>query len=202
MSISARESLNKLREEVIQCKKCQDLVKTRRSPVAGIGAPNARVIILGYYPSEGAEAGVTPYTGDDTGNLIRKCLDKVDLSLEKDIYLTYMVKCIPRNVDLTITIPRAEHINNCLPFLSREISITTPHLIISLGFDTSIYLLDNFFSLQRKYKNMNELHMKIFENPSFKVVSFRDPKEVIAGAFPEEKYVEDFQSLSKLFEVV
>lgn len=214
MPISAKESLEKLRKEVTQCRKCQDLVRTRKNPIPGIGAPNARIIILGDYPSESAETQGIPYTGDETGNLIRKILNKTNLSLEKNTYLTYIVKCTPKKIlaenkagnkkdKLVATSLEVRHIDNCIPFFSQEISIITPHLVVSLGLDTSNYILRNFFSLEGKYQSMNGLHMRIFGNPSFKLVPFHDPKDVIVtGILSEEKYIKDFQELSKLLKVV
>jgi len=51
MPISSKKSLINLSEEVKTCKKCLDLVKTRKQPVAGFGASQAKLIIVGYYPT-------------------------------------------------------------------------------------------------------------------------------------------------------
>lgn len=211
MPISAKESLKKLKVEVISCKKCSDLFKTRKQSVPGIGVSNARIIIVGDYPTEeGAEKAGIPYANDSTGKLIRKILDKTNVSIKKDTYITYLVKCTPRKIITTdenskaIPIePKPRHIHNCISFLSREISIITPHIIISLGLNTSNIILKNFFSIDKIYQDMEKIHMRVFANPSFKLVPFRRPQDVtITKTFSEEKYIKDFENLSKLFKVI
>jgi len=211
MPISAKESINKLKSEVSSCKKCLDLVKTRKQPVPGTGSARANIIVLGDCPgADGAEKKGVPFTGDESGRFMKKIFDQTKLSLAKDLYITYLVKCTPRKTvkkkgtSSTETIrPLVKHINNCIQFLTKEISITTPHIIVSLGLDISNIILNRFFSIEKKYKNMEKIHMRIFENPSFKLVPFFDPRDVIVkGIITEERYIKDFKSLVKLLKMV
>jgi uracil-DNA glycosylase family 4 len=205
MPISSKKSLNNLSGEVKTCKKCLDLVKTRKQPIPGSGAAKAKLIIAGYYPTpEGSEIAGIPFSGDEDGNIIRKAIEVSGLSAENDVFLTYMVKCTPRKVSKLINVmkPLDHHINNCFNYFTEEISIITPHLIISLGISTTKVILDKFFSIDKKVDNMALLHMRLFENPSFKLVPFFSPKAVFAGNISEEKYLEDFKKLSKLFTIV
>jgi uracil-DNA glycosylase family 4 len=211
MPISAKKSINKLKSEVSSCKKCLDLVKTRKKPVQGTGYPKANIMVVGNYPGAGgAEKKGIPFTGDDTGRFIRKIFDQTKISLTKDLYITYLVKCTPRKAakkkgkSLTEVIPPLErHINNCISFLTKEISIITPHIIVSLGLDVSNIILDRFFSIGKKYTDMKKIHMRIFENPSFKLVPFFDPRDVVLkGTVTEERFLKDFKSLVKLSKMV
>ncbi len=211
MPISSKESVNKLHDEVRNCKKCLDLLKTRKQPVPGTGAPKANIMVVGNYPlANGAEERGIPFTGDDQGKFMRKILDETKLSLVKDTYLTYLVKCTPRRTTkkgssspVESTEPLKKHINNCILFLTKEISIITPHIIVSLGLNVSNIILQKFFSIEKKYRNMEKIHMRIFENPSFKLVPFFDPQDVvISGAITEERYIRDFESLSKFLKIV
>ncbi len=206
MPISAKESLKELSEEIIQCKKCLDLAKLRKQPAAGIGASNARVIIVRNYPEETAEK-----TGILSANsLLRKLIKKINLSLSKDVYITYLVKCTPKENSAsdaeggTVAAKSSKkHVNNCISFFSKEISIITPHIVISLGLDVSNIILEKYFSIDKKYRNMTKIHMRIFENPSFKLVPFYEPEDVIlAKKIPEDKYFEDFKNLHKLLKVI
>lgn len=211
MPINARKSLNRLKDEVVHCKKCLNLVKTRKRPVPGTGASKGKIIIVGNYPSiEGAEKTGIPYTNDSSGKLLRNVLQELRLSLSKDTYITYLVKCTPRKVGvkdsekiLTQIRLLKKYTNNCIYFLTKEISIITPHIIISLGLDTSNIILENFFSVEKKYSNMKKIHMRMFENPSFKLVPFYEPQDVTERkVVTEKKYLEDFKSLSKLLKVI
>ena len=193
MPISSKESLNNLHKSVTNCKKCSELVKSRKQPVPGIGAPNAKIIIIGNYPTaQGAEKSGRPYSGDSSGEFIRRILNEVELSLEEDTYLTYLVKCVPRDGDILNLKP--EYINNCIHYFNEEISITTPHIIVSLGLKVSNIILKHFFSVETEYEDINQIHMRVFENPSFKLVPFYSPHDVMVKRVSEEKYTEDFRS--------
>ena len=211
MQNTCRENFNELKSKVLVCTKCEDLVALRRAPVPGIGALNARIIIVSDYPrKDGAEVTGIPFTNDESGLLIRKIIEDSSLSLENDIYLTYLVKCTPKkkvsagkSEKISEYSPAKIHKENCVSYLAREITISTPHLLISLGFDTTKFILKYFFSINKKFNNMDELHMKIFENPSFKLVPFYQPEDVtVLKRITMEKYINDFEALSKLLKVV
>ncbi len=211
MPISAKKSLSKLEGEITNCQKCKDLAATRVQSVPGLGASNANIIIIGSYPdAEGAEKNGTPFTGDDAGKLIREVLAETGLSLEKDTYITYLAKCTPRAVNKAgskksgvLAGPKKKHINNCIYYLTKEISIITPHIIVSLGLDVSNIVLDKFFSINKKYRNMEKIHMRMFENPSFKLVPFFSPPDITdSNIISKEEYLKDFNSLAKLLKTV
>ncbi len=210
MPISAKKSLKNLSEEILACKQCLDLVKTRKTPVPGIGAPNSRLIIVGYHPTEdGAEKSGVPFSKDEEGELIRKVLSDVGLSLGSDTYLTYVVKCTPRKMSgkkgkevVKLSRPMEKHIKNCLNYLTEEISVITPHIILALGLDTTNIILESFFSATKKRRDMSKLHMRLFENPSFKLIPFYSPHDISNGLITGKKYTEDFRSLSRLFAII
>ncbi|MDD5658483.1 MAG: uracil-DNA glycosylase family protein [Actinomycetota bacterium] len=211
MQNSCRKSFDELNKEVLECKKCGDLIELRKNPVPGVGALNARIIIVSDYPrKDGAEITGIPFTNDESGLLIRKIIEDSSLSLENDIYLTYLVKCTPKKKvstregeKISNFAPKKIHKENCVPYLIKEITISTPHLLISLGLDTTKFILKYFFSINKKFENMDDLHMKIFKNPSFKLVPFYQPDDVtIHKKITMEKYIGDFETLSKLLKVV
>ncbi len=211
MAINSKKSLHKLGNEVTNCQKCKDLASTRLQAVPGSGAANAIVIIVGSHPdAAGAEKKGIPFAGDDAGKLIRGILTETDLSLEKDIYATYLTKCTSRALQKSSSGetavpagPQKKHISNCISYLTKERSIIFPHIIVSLGLDVSNIILNKFFSVDKKYRNMEKIHMRMFENPSFKLVPFFSPYDVTAKSIvTREKYQEDFNSLAKLLKKV
>jgi uracil-DNA glycosylase family 4 len=210
MPISSKKSLKNLSEEVLACKQCLDLVKTRKTPVPGVGAPNSKLIIVGYHPTEsGAENSGVPFSKDEEGELIRKVLNEVGLSLNSDTYLSYLVKCTPRKIarkkgkdEIRLSKPAGKHVKNCINYLTEEISVITPHIILTLGLDVSNIILERFFSTAKKYRDMSKLHMRLFENPSFKLIPFYSPHDISSGLITMEKYTEDFRSLSRLFAII
>jgi uracil-DNA glycosylase family 4 len=210
MPISSKKSLKKLNEEISICKKCLDLAKTRVQPVSGIGAPNSRLIITGFFPdAAGAEASGIPFFGSDEGDMLRALIADTGLSLEEDTYLTYIVKCTARKMSETggaaeaiLCNPNAKHSANCINYFTEEISITTPHIIISLGLEASNLILENFFSVTKKHTDISQIHMRLFENPSFKLVPVYSPSDVLKGLISEQEYFGDFRKLSKIFSII
>jgi uracil-DNA glycosylase family 4 len=212
MPISAKESLNKLSKEISGCKKCTDLARLRKyPPVPGTGTAKARIIIVFNYPViSSTEGKITPNSNTDQYSFIKKILSKSGLSLTRDTYITHLVKCTPvgslkdnDNIVIKPIEPLKKHINNCISFLNSEISIITPHIIVALGLDVSNVILQRFFSVEKKYRNMEKLHMRIFENPSFKMVPFHDTREVLINkTIKEDKYINDFESLARFLKKV
>jgi len=212
MPISARESLNNLNKEIISCKKCTDLAKLREHPpFPGTGAAKAKIIIVLHYPIiSNPEGGSISSVNTEQYSFITKILSKTGLSLTRDTYITYLVKCTPvrpskdnKKPAIEPVKPLKKHVNNCSPYLNNEISIITPHIIVSMGLDVSNVILQKFFSIGKKYKNMEKIHMRVFENPSFKMVPFFDIQEVLINkTIKEDKYVKDFESLARFLKTV
>jgi uracil-DNA glycosylase family 4 len=212
MPISAKESIKKLSSEILSCQRCKDLAKLRKTSVPGTGAPKANIIIVSDFPhKDGAEKKGVPFTGDDSGKFMMDILKEVKLSLTKDTYITYLVKCTPRK-EVKVKDgkkvkegkkPAARHVSNCISYLTQEISISTPHILVSLGLDVSNTLLQNFFSIDKKFRKIEKIHMRVFENPSFKLVPFFSPHDVVVEkVISKEKYIEDFNSLARVLKIV
>jgi uracil-DNA glycosylase family 4 len=211
MPISARESLNKLDREISSCKKCLDLVKAGYQPVAGKGTSNANIMIVGNSPliSRSRDKNVSSLENMQN-ELMIKVFDRTGLSLTRDTYITSLIKCSPVELDESggdfstkeVKLQK-KHADNCILYLTKEISIITPHIIVSMGLDVSNTILEKFFSIDNKYRDIKKIYMKIFENPSFKMVPFFDPLDVILKNTPdEEKFLKDFESLSKFLKMV
>ena len=56
------ESLELLKEEIIDCKKC-DLCKTRKNSVPGKGNKNAQIVFVGEAPGRTEDVNGEPFVG-------------------------------------------------------------------------------------------------------------------------------------------
>lgn len=150
--------LEKLNQEITSCRKCPRLVawreevaRTKRKaymdweywgkPVPGFGDPNARVLVVGLAPgAHGSNRTGRQFTGDASGNFLFPALHRAgfasqpesvsrddDLEL-KDMYITASGRCAPPKNK-----PTVEELNNCQPFLEREIELLQPKVIVVLG---------------------------------------------------------------------
>jgi len=151
-------SLNTLNSEIISCRKCPRLVEWREEvaltkrkaymdweywgkPVPGFGDPKARVLVVGLAPgAHGSNRTGRQFTGDASGNFLFPALYRAgfaskpesisrddDLKLN-DMYITASGRCAPPKNK-----PTAEELNNCQPYLEREIELLQPKVIVALG---------------------------------------------------------------------
>lgn len=120
------ELLAELAREISRCKKCP-LWRTRRNPVPGEGNPDARLMFVGEAPGETEDATGRPFVGR-AGKLLDRLIRGMGLRRE-EVYIANVLKCRPPgNRD-----PTEEEIENCLPFLVRQIKLIRPRIIVTLG---------------------------------------------------------------------
>lgn len=150
--------LEKHNEEIIACRKCPRLVAWREEvaqvkrkaykdheywgkPVPGFGDANARVLVVGLAPgAHGSNRTGRQFTGDASGDFLYPALHKAGFANQpqsesrsdslflKNMYITASGRCAPPDNK-----PSNEELNNCQPFLERELEIIDPQVIVCLG---------------------------------------------------------------------
>jgi uracil-DNA glycosylase family 4 len=150
--------LKTLNEEIIACRKCPRLVEWREEvarvkrrayldqeywgkPVPGFGDPKARVLVVGLAPgAHGSNRTGRNFTGDASGGFLFPALHRAGFAnqaeaesrsdglLLKDMYITASGRCAPPDNK-----PTPEELNNCQPFLERDLKILNPKVIVCLG---------------------------------------------------------------------
>ncbi|MCK6584459.1 MAG: uracil-DNA glycosylase [Anaerolineales bacterium] len=151
-------SLSTINNEIIYCRKCPRLVAWRQEvarvkrkaykdeeywgkPVPGFGDPKARVLVVGLAPgAHGSNRTGRQFTGDASGNFLFPALYKAGFAnqpraesrgdglLLKDMYITASGRCAPPDNK-----PTPQELDNCQPYLEREIAIIQPKVIVCLG---------------------------------------------------------------------
>ena len=151
-------NLEQHNKEIIACRKCPRLVEWREEvarvkrkayineeywgkPVPGFGDPNARVLVVGLAPgAHGSNRTGRQFTGDASGNFLYPALHKAGFAnrpksesrsdglVLKDMYITASGRCAPPDNK-----PSPEELNNCQPFLERELELIGPEVIVCLG---------------------------------------------------------------------
>ncbi|CAM3910037.1 uracil-DNA glycosylase [Bordetella bronchialis] len=116
-----------LREQVLACQAC-GLCRARRQAVFGMGAEQARWMVIGEAPGEQEDRQGLPFVGR-SGQLLDAMLASVGMSREHNAYIANVIKCRPpgnRN-------PKPEEIAACRPYLMRQIALLKPERILVLG---------------------------------------------------------------------
>jgi len=118
--------LEEVRKELGDCRRCK-LHRTRRTLVFGEGNKKAILMIIGEGPGYEEDVQGKPFVGR-AGQLLTKILQSIHLQRE-EVYITNIIKCRPpqnRN-------PEPDEIQNCYPFLLKQIHAIQPKIICALG---------------------------------------------------------------------
>jgi DNA polymerase len=139
-STGASENLAILRNAVAQCTACS-LHKTRTQTVFGVGNLQARLMLIGEAPGFYEDKKGEPFVGR-AGQLLNTMLQAIGLDREA-VYIANVLKCRPPdNRD-----PMPEEVRQCTGFLTKQIEVIQPKLLLALGRVAAHYLLDTQASL-------------------------------------------------------
>lgn len=131
-----------LQEAVAQCTACA-LSQTRTQTVFGQGNASAALFIVGEAPGFHEDRQGLPFVGR-AGQLLTAMLKSIDLNRE-EVYIANILKCRPpENRD-----PRPEETASCTPFLTQQIALVQPRLLLALGRVAARYLLQSTDSLEK-----------------------------------------------------
>ena len=115
-----------LYEEIADCPNCA-LARQRTQTVPGSGPASAEIMLIGEAPGAREDEQGFPFVGP-SGKFLDELLASIGFSRES-VYICNVVKCRPPdNRD-----PKPEEIAACKPFLSRQIEIISPKVIVTLG---------------------------------------------------------------------
>ncbi len=151
-------SLESLNQQIVSCRLCPRLVAWREQvarekrkayqdwdywgkPVPGFGDPHARVLVVGLAPgAHGSNRTGRQFTGDASGDFLFAALYKAGFANQprafargdglelRDMYITAAGRCAPPGNK-----PSRQELDNCQPFLEREMQLLQPKVIVVLG---------------------------------------------------------------------
>lgn len=113
-------------EEIKGCTQC-GLAAKRNHFVFGMGNPKADIMFVGEAPGRDEDLKGLPFVGM-AGKLLDKMLFALGIQREQ-VYIANVIKCRPpNNRD-----PQKEEVDQCEPYLLKQIDIIQPKVIIALG---------------------------------------------------------------------
>lgn len=108
------------------CMKCP-LGETRNSFVFGVGNPNADIVLIGEAPGAEEDKKGEPFVGR-AGKLLDDILKAIDLKRE-EVFICNILKCRPPgNRD-----PQAAEVEQCEPYLHKQLELLQPKIMLALG---------------------------------------------------------------------
>ena len=171
------------------CSRCKLHTLGRKQVVFGVGNPDADLMFVGEAPGADEDLQGEPFVGR-AGQLLTKIIEAIDLRRE-DVYIANVIKCRPpqnRN-------PEPDEVEQCEPFLFRQIDVIKPKVVVALGKFAAQSLLKTTEPITRirgrEYRYRDAILMPTYHpayllrNPSSKREVWEDMKrvrELLGGA--------------------
>jgi uracil-DNA glycosylase len=178
------------------CTNCPELCETREEIAHGYGDVGAEFVFVGERPSEGSDESGVPFFGDEHGEALQDVLRALGFADQEpgeepdleNAYLTLLTRC--RHPERP---PTDREIENCEAYLSSEIRMINPEIIVPVGERalreiTAEYTRDDPDEFDVETHNGEEIRGRGFE-----IVPMIDP----TGATDEQReaFLESFSEL-------
>lgn len=175
--IKKQFELTEIEKLVYNCRKCSELnIKLPNTSLMGQGNPEARLMFVAQNPCElcAIERKIF-YKG--SGEVLDKGLCRISEN-RLTVYITNVCKChTPNNRKI-----RKLEIDNCKPFLEKEIEIIKPEIIVPLGKKAF-----NWFDCVDWYK--------MIERDDYKIYPMSHPAFIIRNSDLLDEYLEKWDVL-------
>ena len=185
------ETLKKLEQEIATD---TTLPLREANLVFGEGNPESEVVFIGEAPGFNEDQQRRPFVGR-AGQLLRQCIRDIKWK-EADVYITNIVKRRPpENRD-----PSPEEINAYKPYLTRQLKIINPKIIVALGRFSMNYFLPE--------AKISRDHGKIFRfdgstsltTSVFLLYPIYHPAAALRSTQMKEEFEKNFKKLPKIVE--
>src|SRR6266576_2656060 len=163
------ELLAPIRERVRGCTKCPHLARSRTQTVFGVGNPDAELMFIGEAPGADEDRLGEPFVGR-AGQLLTKIIETMGFS-RADVYIANILKCRPDMPPGSYgnRPPTPLEMQTCLPYLTEQISIIQPKVMVALGVTAVEGLLGTrgvMRELRGKWHSYHDTPLMITYHPS------------------------------------
>ena len=189
--MSKTEELKELEEKIATDK---TLPLLEANLVFGEGNPESKVVFIGEAPGFNEDQQRRPFVGR-AGQLLRQCIRDIKWK-EIDVYITNIVKRRPpENRD-----PLPEEINAYKPYLTRQLEVIKPKIVVALGRFSMNYFLPE--------AKITYDHGKVFRfhgstsltTSGFLLYPIYHPAAALRSTQMKEEFEKNFKKLPKILE--
>jgi len=181
-------TLDSFYETIHECQKCS-LGGTRTNFVFGVGNSNADAMIIGEAPGAEEDKLGIPFVGR-AGKLLTDILKAINFERD-DVYIANILKCRPpsnRN-------PLPAEMEECTPYLYKQIDLIKPKVILCLGLVAASSLLKQKVSLTK-------LRGNVYEVQGIKTMVTYHPAALLRNPNWKKGCWEDVQKFKKLYDTL
>jgi uracil-DNA glycosylase len=184
-----REALKELLMAARECTRCAELAATRTTVVFGAGNADADLMFVGEAPGANEDLQGLPFVGA-AGKLLETLLGEIGLS-RAEVFIANVLKCRPPgNRD-----PRPGEIENCTPYLIRQIELVQPRVICTLGNFATKLLRDDPAGITRVH---GRPEVRTIGSHTTRLFPIYHPAAALYTPRTMETLREDFQALPGL----
>src|SRR5579863_2399766 len=120
-------ALKLIREDLGDCTRCKLHKQGRKQIVFGVGNPRPELMFVGEGPGADEDTQGEPFVGR-AGQLLNNMIKAMGIRRE-DVYIANVVKCRPPGNRT----PERDECETCSPFLTRQIAVVKPKIVVALG---------------------------------------------------------------------
>ncbi len=180
------KTMDELRSRICNCSDCQ-LATTRTNFVFGVGNPHADIVVIGEAPGADEDAKGEPFVGR-AGQLLTKILQAIGLERDQ-VYICNILKCRPPGNRR----PETAEVDECEPYLVKQIDLIKPQFILALGL-TAVDTL-----LKKKHK-MADTRGNVFDYRGYRMLVTYHPSALLRNPNLKKPTWEDVQLLRKMYD--
>jgi len=178
-------TLEELKSNMQSCKKC-NLYKKARQVVFSRGSQNAPIMLVGEAPGEDEDDQGIPFVGK-AGQLLNRILNSAGIN-DNDIYVANVVKCRPPKNRL----PKKDEIDACAPYLTRQIELLQPSIIVCLGAVAAQRLIHS-------QAEVTMVHGKVYTKGGIKLIPTFHPAALLRDQNKKKPCWNDFKIIRAVF---
>ncbi|MCX8183326.1 MAG: uracil-DNA glycosylase [Crenarchaeota archaeon] len=192
--MKALEEFEESLKEALNCRRCK-LSESRTRVVFGEGDLKTSVMLIGEAPGFNEDKEGRPFVGQAGKFLNEKLLKAAGLE-RSNVYVTNVVKCRPPGNRE----PTDDEVEACFPYLSVQIRLIKPRVIVTLG-NVATNTLFRKFNI--KPASMSTIHGKVFNvntlsYGSFKIIPSYHPASVLYNPSMSEVIIEDWLKIGTI----
>jgi len=178
---SGPETLAQIRQDLGDCRRCK-LAGGRKTIVFGDGNPHAELVFVGEGPGADEDEQGLPFVGR-AGKLLNRMIQSIEMARE-EVYICNVVKCRPPGNRT----PEKDEIEECSPFLYRQIAAIKPRLVCCLGAPAVRTVLGI-------KEGITKIRGRFYEFASCKALATVHPAYVLRNPREEKILREDFEKI-------
>ncbi len=180
------KNLGDLYEKIHNCQNCP-LGATRKNFVFGTGNPQADIMLIGEAPGADEDEQGKPFVGR-AGQLLTKIIESIGLSRD-DVFICNILKCRPPENRA----PFPSEIDECEPYLIKQIELIQPKFILALG-------LTAIDTLLKKKNKMSEIRGIVQNYHGIKMVVTYHPAALLRNPNWKKLVWDDVRQLRRLYD--